>query len=314
MARRLRPPSEPPRPQNGHSPSTSDAPPWAASANKAAEVPWDRPADEPWPPTQDADAGTVQAAEPTAEIWTATPDANTDTDTNAETEMRADAPAESQPTNDDAYAFDQAMWSSQPATWPPADEQDDEPNESVEAHAEAQSEPQAQPEPEAEPEPEPEQHAVATQVAPAEAIADTELDSSPETMETTDSFVSGRAPWDKPAPYAGGDAEVDDRPAAMLEAYDSYDEMTPWVTRAVAAASVAAPAQAERAEAEPVEAESVNAESTMTAEPVEAESTEATAVEPAESAVESTEAEAAMTAEPAMRRSPLRPRHGGRIR
>jgi hypothetical protein len=53
MARRLRPPSVPPRPANGNS--------QRAAANKAlpdttdprADIPWDRPADEPWPPTEE---------------------------------------------------------------------------------------------------------------------------------------------------------------------------------------------------------------------------------------------------------------------
>jgi hypothetical protein len=71
MARRLRPPSETPRPQNGHSPLPSDTPPWAATPDSGAEVPgadvpWDRPQAEAWPPVGTDD-------EPLAGVWPPAP-------------------------------------------------------------------------------------------------------------------------------------------------------------------------------------------------------------------------------------------------
>ncbi len=50
MARRLRPPSEPPKPQNGNSSFGSGQSPWTTDSEVRADVPWDRPADEAWPP------------------------------------------------------------------------------------------------------------------------------------------------------------------------------------------------------------------------------------------------------------------------
>src|SRR4051794_5103133 len=70
MARRLRPPSEPPRPQNGHhSPLPIETPPWAVTTDTAdvrEEVPWDRPQEEPWPPATTDD-------QPVADVWPPVP-------------------------------------------------------------------------------------------------------------------------------------------------------------------------------------------------------------------------------------------------
>jgi len=66
-------------------------------------------------------------------------------------------------------------------------------------------------------------------VAPQTSVADTVAD-------PTDISVAGRAPWDKPESFSFDEqGAVDDRPAHMLE---TFDEMIPRVTRAVAAAGV----------------------------------------------------------------------------
>jgi hypothetical protein len=189
-----------------------------------AEIPWDRPDPEPWPPT--ATEEPIDEAEPTA---TAEPEPQATADIEMQATDEAFEPVGDQPFAFDAFegsdeqleveddtdmtadeagfaqaeaAAGDAPWQPQPAPWDPTPAP-------WEATAAPWDEPQAAAEPEVD----------------ADAVAEFE----------TDATVSGTAPWDTPEPYSMFEDDVaDDRPTEMLE---SYDEMAPVVARAVAAST-----------------------------------------------------------------------------
>ena len=260
MARRLRPPSEPPRAQNGHSPLTPEPAPWTAVSDANGEVPWDRPAAEAWPPTTDEATADIWDAAPVTHAWPPapatteqTPDLTEATDTTEVTEA-ADAADDQTPelegTSERAMHPQPAPWDPETAPiWSGPAPSDPQP---MTAHTDAVAEAESPPAPEAAaPEPE------------AEADA-------------TDLSVPGRPSWDVPAFAASDEAgAVDDRPSDML---DSYDEMIPVVTQRLAEAQAAAaeavasfePESEPAVEAEPVaEPEPVaEAEASVEPEPV----------------------------------------------
>jgi hypothetical protein len=229
----------------------TDSPPWAAlpeptrapqvaaevTAEVAGEAPWDRPEMETWPPTDD---------HASAEAWSPA------------TAMDTDAKAPSSDAGDDSafLTFGRAtemtaasdvvstpMWDATPAPWDTADDPvwfdptanatagaADTPTNAADADAHAA----------ASADPAPWDTFDSTDDA---AQSDVEAQPAVATSDemATDMTVSGRAPWDTPVPYALDElGMVDDRPADMLE---PYDEMVPWVTRAVAAASAQAQTQ-----------------------------------------------------------------------
>jgi len=210
MAQRLGPPSEPPRPQNGHSPWQSATPPWAAAPVSADAVPWDRPEPELWPPAALEDERTVElwppATTPAASAPTAAASAETQGDEQVVTTSAnetSDAPAQAETLTDFG-----AWLSSDPyAQQETEDALDLEPDTITTAES-----------------------ADNDQVAVETAAAVDE--------DSTDVSVPGRAPWDTPAAfYFDEPGMFDDRPSQMLA---SYDEMIPMVASAVAAATAAA--------------------------------------------------------------------------
>ena len=250
MARRLRPPSEPPRPQNGHSPLPPEAAPWTAAPESAAEVPWDRPAADPWPPATEEATADLGDAAPATHPWPPAPatteetaDVTEATDATEVTEAAdavGDQTQEPEATSEGPMQPQPAPWDTEtapiwggPAPWDP---QAMTAQTDGVAEAETPSAPEGAAEPEAE-------------------------------ADATDLSVPGRPAWDVPT-FAGWDeaGAVDDRPSDML---DAYDEMIPVVAQRVAEAQAAAAEPTAPVEPEPVvEAEaSFEPESAIEREP-----------------------------------------------
>jgi hypothetical protein len=211
MARRLRPPSEPVRPQNGHSPLGFDDAPWAPNYDLRSDVPWDRPEDEPWPPAahewsevNEPDAentwSPVSAAPAPTAPDAATFDAAAAAQPNTTPGNVAAAPeaAPSAPPVEAAVALPEQLpnrpttWDDMPAPW---DVPADEPPQMVQEAAEVVSMPDVVSEP---------------------GDAD----------QLMDEYVPGRAPWDEPEPFAMGDSADDpwaddDRPPEMFRDHGS---------------------------------------------------------------------------------------------
>ncbi len=213
MARRLRPPSEPTRPQNGHSPVPPDAAPWDAAPEPTNQIPWDRPAQEPWPPLEAEAQAAADQWPPLAEPATSV--------TGDEAIVQTDEVATDEAVHAPDFVLNQHMWDAGPA------------EEAAPWHASVEVDPAAASE--AEPEsadvdaPAPSSAVVVDTTAPVESVAEVDDDA-------TDISVPGQAPWDTPESRGWAEQETpDDRPSEMLA---SYDEMIPMVSRAVAAASV----------------------------------------------------------------------------
>ena len=239
MARRLRPPSEPPRPLNGHSPLPPEPAPWAAAPDAHAEVPWDRPAAEPWPPTTDEATADLWEAAPATHSWPPAPATTEKTPEVAHVTAVADVTEAADATEvpEPTGAASEGPVQPQPAPWDtetapiwggpaPWDPQPMPAQTDAVAEAEPASVPEA-----AAPEPE------AAAPAPEAEVA------------ATDMSVPGRPAWDVPAFAEWDEADaVDDRPSDMLHA---YDEMVPVVTQRVAEAQAAAAEPTTPVEPEP---------------------------------------------------------------
>ncbi|HEY5488875.1 MAG TPA: hypothetical protein VIK00_03475, partial [Candidatus Limnocylindrales bacterium] len=223
MARRLRPPSEPPRPQNGHSPLPLETPPWAALPDSGAEVPWDRPAPEQWPPTTEETTANTWDAAPATHAWPTAPHTTLqppDVTEAADATQAPDATEVAQLT-DEPMRPQSAPWDTETAPiWGGAAPWDPQPM-TLQSDAVADEQPPA---PEA-----------AAPETPAPEAVTPGLDV---TENATDASVPGRPSWDVPASSAWDELRaIDDRPADML---DAYDEMIPVVTRRVAEAQAVA--------------------------------------------------------------------------
>ena len=226
MARRLRPPSEPPRPQNGHSPLPPETPPWATLPESGAEVPWDRPAPEPWPPTTGEATADPWDAAPATHSWSPAPNATQPTpptpdipeavDNTQAVPVTADHAPDTGGTTDEPTQSQRAPWDTEtapiwggPAPWDP---QPMTQPVTLQSDAVAAAEPPSAPE------------AVALEPEVAE--------------NATDVSAPGRPSWDVPAFATWNEfGAIDDRPSDML---DAYDEMIPVVTQRVADAQAQA--------------------------------------------------------------------------
>jgi len=232
MARRLRPPSEPPRPQNGHSPLPLETPPWAALPDSGAEVPWDRPAPEQWPPTTEETTANAWDAAPVTHGWPAAPhttlqppdvtDATEAADTTEVAQLTDEQPSPTDVTTDAPVQPQPAPWDTETAPiWGGAAPWDPQPM-TLQSNTVSDDEQPSAPE------------AVAPETPALETVAP-----EPDVTENaTDASVPGRPSWDVPVSSAWDELRaIDDRPSDML---DAYDEMIPVVTRRVAEAQAVA--------------------------------------------------------------------------